>query len=138
MKSPTPAQLKRLKAAAKTAAGRAYAPYSKFTVGAAILTASGKIYSGCNVENASYGLTNCAERTAIFSAVAAGEKQLKLQCVVVFTPTKTATAPCGACRQVIYEFGPHARVISICDGRQEVDVSIDALLPGAFGPADLA
>lgn len=135
---PTPAQLKKLKAAAKVAAGRAYAPYSKFTVGAAILTASGKIYSGCNVENASYGLTNCAERTAIFSAVAAGEKKLKLSCVVVYTPTKTATAPCGACRQVIYEFGPSARVVSTCDGRQEVDVTIDALLPGAFGPADLA
>ncbi|MBP7483317.1 MAG: cytidine deaminase [Lacunisphaera sp.] len=135
---PTPAQLRQLKAAAKTAAGRAYAPYSKFTVGAAILTSTGRIYSGCNVENASYGLTNCAERTAIFSAVAAGGKKLKLACVVVYTPTKTATAPCGACRQVIYEFGPTARVISTCNGGQEVDVSIDALLPGAFGPADLA
>ena len=138
MKSPTPAQMNKLKAAAKTAAGRAYAPYSKFTVGAAILTSSGKIYSGCNVENASYGLTNCAERTAIFSAVAAGGKKLKLSCVVVYTPTKTATAPCGACRQVIYEFGPKTRVISICKGREQVDVTIDALLPGAFGPADLA
>ena len=135
---PNPAQLRKLKAAAKAAAGRAYAPYSKFRVGAAILTSSGNIYSGCNVENASYGLTNCAERTAIFNAVAAGEKRLKLSCVVVYTPTKTATAPCGACRQVIYEFGPKARVISICDGRQEVDVSINTLLPGAFGPADLA
>ena len=135
---PNPAQLRKLKAAAKAAAGRAYAPYSKFRVGAAILTSSGNIYSGCNVENASYGLTNCAERTAIFSAVAAGERRLKLSCVVVYTPTKSATAPCGACRQVIYEFGPKARVISICAGRQEVDVSIDALLPGAFGPADLA
>ncbi|HQY06807.1 MAG TPA: cytidine deaminase [Lacunisphaera sp.] len=134
---PTPAQLRQLKAAAKTAAGRAYAPYSKFTVGAAILTSTGRIYSGCNVENASYGLTNCAERTAIFSAVAAGGKKLKLACVVVYTPTKTATAPCGACRQVIYEFGPAARVISTCNGGQEVDVSIDTLLPGAFGPADL-
>jgi cytidine deaminase len=136
--NPTPAQLRRLKAAAKAAAARAYAPYSKFPVGAAILTASGGIFSGCNVENASYGLTNCAERTAIFNAVAAGQKRLKLSCVVVYTPTKTATAPCGACRQVIYEFGPTARVISTCDGRQEVDVSISALLPGAFGPADLA
>ena len=135
--APTPAQLKKLAAAAKQAAGRAYAPYSKFTVGAAILTDSGKIYSGCNVENASYGLTNCAERTAIFGAVAAGEKKLRLRCVVVYTPTAAATAPCGACRQVIYEFGPQARVISICDGQQQVDVSIDALLPGAFGPADL-
>jgi cytidine deaminase len=137
MKSPTPAQLKKLKAAAKAAAGRAYAPYSKFHVGAAVLTSSGKIYIGCNVENASYGLTNCAERTAIFNAVSAGEKRLKLQCVVVYTPTKTATAPCGACRQVIYEFGPKARVISLCAGRGQTDDSIGALLPGAFGPADL-
>jgi cytidine deaminase len=135
--TPTPAQLKKLTAAAKVAAGRAYAPYSKFTVGAAILTTSGKIYSGCNVENASYGLTNCAERTAIFNAVAAGEKKLKLSCVVVYTPTKTATAPCGACRQVIYEFGPGSRVVSTCDGREMIDVTIEALLPGAFGPADL-
>jgi len=135
---PTPTQLQKLKAAAKTAAGRAYAPYSKFHVGAAILTSSGKIYAGCNVENASYGLTNCAERTAIFSAVAAGEKNLQLRCVAVYTPTKSATAPCGACRQVIYEFGPHARVISFCAGREQIDVSIGALLPGAFGPQDLA
>lgn len=138
MKSPTPAQLQKLKAAAKTAAGRAYAPYSKFHVGAAILTSSGKIHSGCNVENASYGLTNCAERTAIFNAVAAGEKRLRLQCIVVYTPTRAATAPCGACRQVIHEFGPRARVISFCAGREQIDVSIGALLPGAFGPLDLA
>jgi cytidine deaminase len=134
--SPTPAQRQKLKSAAKIAAGRAYAPYSKFRVGAAVLTDSGKVFSGCNVENASYGLCNCAERTAIFSAVAAGER--KIRCVVVYTPTKTATAPCGACRQVINEFGPDARVISFCQGREELDVSLGALLPGAFGPADLA
>jgi cytidine deaminase len=138
MKSPTPTQLKQLKAAAKTAAGRAYAPYSKFTVGAAILTSTGKIYSGCNVENASYGLTNCAERTAIFNAVAAGEKKLKLQCVVVYTPTDMPTAPCGACRQVINEFGPNALILSICRGKGHISSSIRELLPGAFGPADLA
>jgi len=137
-KNITPAQLRKLKTIARTAAGHAYAPYSKFTVGAAILTASGKIYQGCNVENASYGLTNCAERTAIFNAVAAGEKRLNLACVVVYTPTKTATAPCGACRQVIHEFGPQARVISTCNGSEEIDVTMDALLPGAFGPDDLA
>jgi cytidine deaminase len=137
-KNITPAQLRKLKTIARTAAGHAYAPYSKFTVGAAILTASGKIYQGCNVENASYGLTNCAERTAIFNAVAAGEKRLRLACVVVYTPTKTATAPCGACRQVIHEFGPQARVISTCNGSEEIDVTMDALLPGAFGPDDLA
>jgi len=73
----------------------------------------------------------------LFSAVAAGEKNLRLRCVAVYTPTKTATAPCGACRQVIYEFGPDARVFSCCDSREFIDVSIDALLPGAFGPHDL-
>jgi cytidine deaminase len=135
---PSPTQLKKLIASAKQAAARAYAPYSRFRVGAAVLTSTGRIYSGCNVENASYGLTNCAERTAIFNAVAAGEKKLRLDCVVVYTPTKSATAPCGACRQVIYEFGPQARVISVCDGKERIDVSIGALLPGAFGPADLA
>lgn len=133
---PTPAQLRKLKQAAKSAASRAYAPYSKFRVGAAILTADGKITAGCNVENASYGLSNCAERTAIFSAVAAGRR--KLQCVVVYTPTPTATAPCGACRQVIHEFGPAARVISFCAGKASIDTTISALLPGAFGPNDLA
>jgi cytidine deaminase len=132
---PTPAQLRKLKIAAKSAAECAYAPYSRFRVGAAALTDAGKIFSGCNVENASYGLCNCAERTAIFSAVAAGQR--KLRCVVVYTPTKMATAPCGACRQVIHEFGPQARVISFCTTGDEIDVSIDALLPGAFGPADL-
>lgn len=132
----TAVQLKKLKAAAKSAAKRAYAPYSNFKVGAAILGASGKIYAGCNVENASYGLSNCAERTAIFSAVASGETRIK--CVVVYTPTKIATTPCGACRQVIYEFGPDTRVISFCTSREELDVSIHTLLPGAFGPQDLA
>jgi len=132
----TPIQLRKLKAAAKTAAARAYAPYSKFHVGAAVLTGSGKIFAGCNVENASYGLCNCAERTAIFSAVAAKER--KLQCVVVYTPTPTATAPCGACRQVIFEFGPTARVLSFCAGSGTIDTTITDLLPGAFGPANLA
>lgn len=131
-----PAQLRRLEAAARQAAGNAYAPYSGFAVGAAILLSSGKIYSGCNVENASYGLTNCAERTAIFTAAAHGER--KLRCVVVYTPTPTATAPCGACRQVIHEFGPNVRVISICDGKARTDTTIKDLLPGAFGPQDLA
>lgn len=136
MKSPTPAQVRKLESAARKAARNAYAPYSKFPVGAAVLAGSGKIYAGSNVENASYGLCNCAERTAIFTAAAQGERHLRA--VVVFTPTKTATSPCGACRQVIHEFGPEARVISVCDGKERIDVSIGALLPGAFGPADLA
>lgn len=133
---PSPVQLKKLKSAAKAAAGRAYAPYSKFRVGAAVLTGSGKIFTGANVENASYGLSNCAERTAIFSAVATGERKIK--CIVVYTPTRNATAPCGACRQVIFEFGPTVRVVSVCDSRDQIDGSIRSLLPAAFGPADLA
>ncbi len=132
---PSPAQLKKLRTVAKSAAAKAYAPYSKFRVGAAVITQAGKIFSGCNVENASYGLCNCAERTAIFSAVAAGERKFK--CVVVYTPTKTATAPCGACRQVIYEFGRKIRVHSFCDGLDRIDGSIGSLLPAAFGPDDL-
>lgn len=130
----SPAPLPRLRAAARAAAELAYAPYSRFHVGAAIWTDAG-LFTGCNVENASYGLCNCAERTAIFSAVAAGAR--RLHCVAVFTPTPTPTMPCGACRQVIYEFGPDAQVLSNCSGSGEINTIIDALLPGAFGPADL-
>ncbi|MFT3780642.1 MAG: cytidine deaminase [Nibricoccus sp.] len=124
-----------LEEAARNAAGQSYSPYSKFRVGAAIVAGSGKLYSGTNVENASYGLCNCAERTAIFSAVAAGEREIR--CVVVYTPTATATSPCGACRQVINEFGPTARVISICDSADRIDTTLDQLLPSAFGPKNL-
>src|SRR4051794_18230299 len=109
--SVTPAALGRLEKAARAAVKSCYAPYSKFRVGAAVLGGSGKIYAGCNVENASYGLCNCAERTAIFTAVAAGERAIRA--VAVFTPTPGLTMPCGACRQVINEFGPEAQVISI-------------------------
>jgi cytidine deaminase len=132
---PTPDQLRDLESAARAAAGQAYAPYSHFPVGAAILTEDGSLFFGSNVENASYGLSNCAERSAIFAAASAGHR--KLNCVVVYTPTATPTAPCGACRQVINEFGATARVISICDGPERLDTTLDALLPGAFGPADL-
>ena len=128
--------LRKLEKAAKAAAARSYSPYSKFAVGAAILTEDGTIFSGCNVENASYGLCNCAERTAIFSAAAQGHR--RITCVVVYTPTPKPTAPCGACRQVIYELGADARVISVSNGTERIDTSIGALLPRAFGPADLA
>lgn len=124
-----------LEKAARGAATSSYSPYSKFPVGAAVLTGSGRLFTGCNVENASYGLCNCAERTAIFSAVAAGERQLKA--VAVYTPTATPTSPCGACRQVINEFGPHALVISLCDGPARIETTLDQLLPSAFGPANL-
>jgi cytidine deaminase len=97
--------------AAREVAGRAHAPYSGFFVGAAVLTEDGTVYTGCNVENASYGLTNCAERTAIFSAVAGqGASLLSVRAIAVATADGQAAAPCGACRQVIYEFNPDALV----------------------------
>lgn len=126
---------RRLEKAARDAAKASYSPYSKFPVGAAILTGSGKIYTGCNVENASYGLTNCAERTAIFAAAAQGEREVKA--VAVYTPTHSASSPCGACRQVINEFGPQALVICVCDGPARIETTLDQLLPSAFGPKNL-
>jgi len=120
--------------AAQDASARAYAPFSKFFVGAAILTSSGKIYSGCNVENSSYGLTNCAERTAIFTAIAEGADngKLDIQAVAVVNRDGVPCAPCGACRQVIYEFGPNAVVIYKGKGRTVEQTPITALLPEGF------
>jgi cytidine deaminase len=88
----------------------AHAPYSKFRVGAAVLLSNGKIFSGCNVENASYGMTNCAERTAIFSAVAQLGPKIEIQAVSIVNADGVPCSPCGACRQVIYEFGPEATI----------------------------
>src|SRR3954471_12700338 len=136
MSSPLPAStVRRLEKAARLAARSSYSPYSKFRVGTAVLAGSGKIYAGCNVENASYGLCNCAERTAIFTAATAGER--KIEAVVVYTPTPTPTMPCGACRQVINEFGPRATVISICNSAKRIETSLPALLSEAFGPENL-
>lgn len=129
-------ELRKLIAEAKLAAQRSYCPYSKFPVGAAVLTELGEIFTGCNVENASYGLTNCAERTAIFKAVSDAGAHAILA-VVVYTPTQTATPPCGACRQVINEFGPDALVVSVCDRKRLVLNTLGKLLPGAFGPHNL-
>jgi cytidine deaminase len=96
--------------AAKKVMKNAHAPYSRFRVGAAILLSNGKIFSGCNVENASYGLCNCAERTAIFSAVAELGPKIEVRAVSVINDQGVPCSPCGACRQVIYEFGPDATV----------------------------
>lgn len=131
----SPSLLRRLEKAARAAARASYSPYSKFPVGAAVLAESGRIYSGCNVENAAYPLCNCAEQTALFTGVAAGERHFRA--VVVYTPTPTPTLPCGACRQVINEFGPEAIVIGICDSQQRTESTLPALLPMAFGPRDL-
>lgn len=100
----------RLLRAARKAMKNAYAPYSNFRVGAAILTSTGEVFLGCNVENASYGMTNCAERTAIFAAVAKMGPKLEIHAVAVTNDHGVPCSPCGACRQVIYEFGPHAAV----------------------------
>ncbi|HEY1764553.1 MAG TPA: cytidine deaminase [Opitutaceae bacterium] len=136
MPSPSPSQRRLLETTARSLAKRAYAPYSRFPVGAAVLAGSGKIYGGCNVENASFGLCLCAERTAVFCAVAAGERSIAA--VAVYTATKNPTAPCGACRQVIHEFGPQALVICTCEGKARLEEPLAALLPHAFGPTDLA
>jgi cytidine deaminase len=101
---------KKLEQAAIKVMKNAHAPYSNFHVGAAILLTNGKIFSGCNVENASYGMTNCAERTAIFSAVAQLGSKIEIQAVAVANDHGVACSPCGACRQVIYEFGPDATI----------------------------
>ena len=135
MPKPSDSALRRLEKSARAAAAAAYAPYSRFAVGAAVIGGSGRIYSGCNVENASFGLCNCAERTAIFAAVAAGEKSIRA--VAVYTPTALPTAPCGACRQVINEFGPDCVVLSVCDTKNRMETTLSALLPAAFGPGDL-
>jgi cytidine deaminase len=104
-------QRDRLVEAARAAMQHAYAPYSHFKVGAALLTAKDEIFSGCNVENASYGLTNCAERTAVFSAVAQSGPDLLIKAIAVVNDQAVPCSPCGACRQVIYEFGPDAIVV---------------------------
>jgi cytidine deaminase len=136
MPSPIPVRdLRRVEAAARAAAKTSYSPYSNFKVGAAVLSGSGRIFAGTNVENASYGLCNCAERTAIFTAAAAGER--RLEAVVVYTPTSQPTMPCGACRQVINEFGPAARVIAICDSAERLERTLPELLRDAFGPKNL-
>lgn len=121
---------------ARSAADNAYAPYSKFYVGAALLMQSGNVFTGCNIENASFGASNCAERTAVFSALAAGDLS-GIKAVIVYTPTDKPTPPCGICRQVLNEFGPTALVISICNSSESIETSVDKLLPEAFGPKNL-
>ena len=115
--------------AASRARAQAYAPYSKYPVGAAVLTGSGHIYSGCNVENVSYGLSVCAERVAIFKAISEGEREIAALAVV----TENGATPCGACRQVLVELGSIARVlIAKADGSFRETTALE-LLPQAFG-----
>jgi cytidine deaminase len=116
---------------ARAAMKKAYAPYSKFHVGAAVLTKDGKVFSGCNVENASYGMTNCAERTAIFSAVSQLGPKLEVTSVAVANDHGVPCSPCGACRQVIYEFGPNA-IVFFQGTEGEKQAHITELLPEGF------
>jgi len=121
---------KRLIGSAASARPNAHAPYSRFQVGAAVLTSSGDIFSGCNVENASYGLTICAERAAVCAAIAAGHKEI----VAVAVATPGGHAPCGACRQVLSEFGPAMDVVLVdADNPTNVrETTLDKLLPEQF------
>ena len=122
--------------AAKKARENAYVPYSHFPLGAAVVTAEGNIYSGPNIENASYGLSNCAERTAIFKAVSNQEKEIKA--LLLISGTNKPVSPCGACRQVIKEFSkPDFKLIMTNIQGDEVIMSIDDLLPGAFEGKDM-
>jgi len=116
--------------AAKRARLQSVAPFSKFLVGAAVRTENGKVYTGCNVESASYGLTVCAERVAIWKALSEGERQFTELAVVA--DTDSLTPPCGTCRQIIWEFCKHARIVlANLQGKTEA-VSIVDLLPRAF------
>ncbi|SHF48386.1 cytidine deaminase [Desulforamulus putei] len=120
---------------AKEAREKAYVPYSKFKVGAALLTEEGKIFTGCNVENASYGLTCCAERTAVFKAVSEGYKNFAAIAVVADVPT--LCSPCGACRQVLSEFGGKIKVHMANLEGQYVTTTVEELLPGYFTARDM-
>ncbi|MGL1862623.1 MAG: cytidine deaminase [Pseudodesulfovibrio sp.] len=125
--------LNTLEEAARQASKTAYAPYSNFPVGAALLTENGEIYVGCNVENASYGLTNCAERSAIFTAVADGRGRGDFSALFIYTPGRVCHAPCGACRQVLTEFfTPEVFIYSACDSGEIIAWTMDELLPDSF------
>ncbi|KFZ27885.1 MULTISPECIES: cytidine deaminase [Pseudidiomarina] len=117
---------------AQQASQKAYAPYSNFPVGAALLMKNGEVVTGCNVENVSFGLSNCAERTAIFSALAQGFQPADFQQLVVFTPGDKAYAPCGACRQVIAEFFAATATVASTSERQLRQWTVAELLPDAF------
>ena len=112
-----------------------YSPYSKFKVGAALITNEGKVYSGCNIENASFGITNCAERTAIFKAVSEGAREIDT--IAIIADSDGPCSPCGACRQVLNEFAPGLRVLVTWGAGNVEQATLTQLLPHGFGPKDL-
>jgi cytidine deaminase len=129
----TDSQIDDLISAARDARIRAYAPYSKFQVGAAVLARDGRVFTGCNIENASYGLCNCAERTALFSAIAAGCRPGELTHLAVVADCETPVSPCGACRQVMFELGgPQLVAIRANLKGDRTQTTAADLLPDAF------
>jgi cytidine deaminase len=127
---------KLLQRMARAASKKAYAPYSGYQVGAALLASDGRIFLGANVENASYGLAQCAERTAIGAAVVAGAR--KFVAIAIASPGSAPASPCGMCRQVLSEFPPSFSTRCFAETGEPIDSTVAALLPGAFGPAELA
>ena len=131
----TPEERRKLIEQAIDARKRAYAPYSNYPVGAALMTASGKIIAGVNVENAAYPTSMCAERTAVFSAVAQGEREFRAVAVV----TENGGTPCGSCRQALSEFGLDTLVlVARADGEVVLETTVGGLLPEAFGRDELS
>lgn len=121
---------------AKKAREKAYVPYSKFGVGAALLTTDGKVYHGCNIENAAYSMCNCGERTAIFKAVSEGDRDFQMLAVVA--DTDRPCSPCGACRQVMAELCPRDMKVVLTNLKGDIlELTVEDLLPGAFTAEDL-
>lgn len=126
---------KELVALAKEAMQNAYVPYSKFKVGAALLSKDGRVFKGCNIENASYGATNCAERTAVFKAVSEGVREFEK--IAIVASSGDYVSPCGICRQVLFEFMPDGKVILDSDEKGMVTYAIRELLPMGFNSSDI-
>lgn len=128
------AEIRTLIRAAFEGQGFAYAPYSRFHVGAALRAKDGRVFKGCNIENAGYTATNCAERTALFKAVSEGAREFT---AIAIASNGSMPYPCGACRQALNEFAPELRVLTIAGDGSTDDTTLRALLPHGFGPKDL-
>ena len=133
--TPSNEQIDALVEAARAAAGAAHCPYSRFPVGAALLDTRGRTWTGANVENASYPEGLCAERVALTHAVTHGAALDSFLAIAVWTDTPKPTSPCGACRQVMHELAPSARVVSGCASNERIDATVALLLPAGFDPS---